>query len=205
MSGSANHQSMYVAIFGKMRVGKSELARSVKEHLHRLLPGLPISIVSISSPIKRVAAEILGLTEEEIRNKPPKVRRFLQRFGDILREYDQNILLRAALKGQQGIVIIDDCRLKSEFEYFRSQSAAVLVSVTREPHPDGDSATVQPMNQNQCHRTETDLDTLAPEEFDILVSNDGSFERYRDGDAFEVAEEIAVAATERLANFLGRI
>ena len=84
---------IYVGVIGGHGSGKSSFARRLADFLGRE-SDYKASVIPIAAPLKRLAADSLGLQVLPDQNKPPSLRRLLQGFGESRRSLDKNAWVR---------------------------------------------------------------------------------------------------------------
>lgn len=184
-----------VGLIGKKRVGKDTFAAVLVEEFG-------FARVAFADPLKEMALTIdpwvdndlgspLGLSQvvaqmggwERTKDQIPEVRRFLQRLGDGVRQFDPEFWVRAGMRevyntrGSRDMkmwqhvdnprpVVITDVRYPNEADAIR-EAGGTLVRIVRPGVDDGDA-----------HASETALDGY---DADILINNDGDLDGLRYG------------------------
>lgn len=150
-----------VAISGKMAAGKTTLQNALIESCCKLR----VARVSIAWPLKKVAADLCGMSLEEDR----KDRALLIDLGNVVRDRETDRLVNMAVhKAKQlakyhDIVIIDDLRFQNEAPILRAAGfKLVRCNVSSEVQKTRIRAkyskTWEQHFDKLCSRSETDLD-----------------------------------------------
>ena len=161
---------MKVALSGKMKSGKSTLAKELNEIGH-----YNVITLSFASPI-REALEVIGITKEEF---PEMYREGAQWIGtDFVRKYHPDWWVMLMDRRVQAfeelcatpdyILVIDDMRFENEFDY--CQQAGFLM--VRLDVSEGTQLARGAEKTRLTHPSETGLDHIVEEEWDLLLSED---------------------------------
>ena len=108
---------------------------------------------------------------EEVLLSGSKPRAFLQDFGSLVREFDENAFIRTALETSEGKCVCDDLRLLDEAWAFRDSGwALVKVDLPEAVRLDRVRRTYPEQVHLLQHRTECELDDW--QDWDGVVSTD---------------------------------
>ncbi|MDE5888654.1 MAG: hypothetical protein K2H20_01395 [Bacilli bacterium] len=148
-------------VAGKAGSGKNEVANIIKKYLPDTV------ITSLSKYIKLFALELTDWDGRDF-NKP---RAFLQNMGDILREIDEDFLVRRMKEdffvynklAIENVVI--DLRLRHEIEYFKQIEDLEVITI----YVSSSSNVRDLSDEEKNHHTEVDLDNY--EGFDYVIDN----------------------------------
>lgn len=168
---------MLVCFCGRARVGKTTAALFLKNHLQDR--NEDVVLTSIASPLKD-AAHVLGFTSQELYEKQPPARVFLQQLGRLIRQFKPDYLLERIAALPNEWVIIDDIRLSKEVEFFKKHGA-ILIYIDRD---------VPPANQDP---TEIEIDTIPRDRFDVILQNRGTAEEFQKTLLAHVALKVTAA------------
>lgn len=155
-------QPVKIAICGPLRSGK-DMATAYLSLFYGFTP------YAFGDSLKAFLFEIFPNVPRE-----PKPRHLLQRFGQIMREIDENVWLDACLRkverNNDSLVLISDLRQPNEYERLKAEGYVIIrlhadtdVRVTRAIEA-GDNFTVHDL----IHETETNLDKF---DVDYCVEN----------------------------------
>ncbi len=171
---------MKIAIFGKMASGKSTLSKFLQYYLANNYD-INLKKISFADKIYDIAYDLFDMQIKD--------RKLLQDIGQKMREIDENIFTKYTMKKcLENNVIIEDCRLLSEFnELKNNEFIKIRIKITSELqferlkkcYPD----TYQNHLQNLNHRSEIELESLQDDEFDFVVdAEDGDliYEKIKD-------------------------
>ncbi len=165
---------MKIAIFGKMCSGKSTLFKYIQFYLDEKY-NMKMKKVSFADKIYDIAYDLFQMKE--------KNRKLLQDIGENLRRIDEDIFTKYTFQKIYNMdhVIIEDCRLLSEFRYlvdFRDNQndrfIKIKINITPEfqvqrlklCYPD----TYEDHLKNLNHRSEVELDNVNESEFDLILN-----------------------------------
>lgn len=149
-----------IAISGKMKSGKSTLARALSEHL-----GIPI--YPLAEPIKRASA-ILGDPDPWGNDK---LRWMQQGIGQLCTDYDTDWFVNLWFEDHEEDMlehgaIVDDIRRVPEFEAFHaSDFLMVRLDASKQTQIERGAAD----DEKLYHPTETGLDHLSLGEWDLFL------------------------------------
>lgn len=157
---------MKIAIFGKMCSGKSTLFKFIQFYLESTYQ-MKLKKVSFADKIYEIAYDLFKMKEKD--------RKLLQDIGQKMREIDENIFTKYTLdKYEEEDIIIEDCRLLSEFgEIQKRDFIKIRIHITEEYqkerlkkcYPD----TWEEHMKNLNHRSETELLSLEDSEFNLIL------------------------------------
>lgn len=156
-----------IAICGKQLSGKT----TTKAILRRELEAAGYEVVerSFAAPLKRVAADVLGVTVDDVNaiksgrdgdKQADKMRRLLQTLGtDCFRAYDDGVWIAAwqrtvDMNRPNAVYIVDDARFENEADAVRAMGG-FLVRLDITPEEQARRGLVK----NAQHASETALDT----------------------------------------------
>lgn len=149
-------------ISGKAGSGKNEVAMLIKRRLSKTV------ITSFSKYIKLFALELTDWDGRDF-DKP---RVFLQEMGDKLRAIDEDFLTKRIVEDlevyrREGIdnVIISDCRLIHELEYFKALNKVNVYTI----RVNCDKSSRNLNSDEKNHHTEVELDNY--DLFDFVIDN----------------------------------
>lgn len=160
---------MIIAISGKARSGKTEAAKAIA------MANPNFYMLSFAKPLKRMAMDQFGLTEEDIEDKKRvitlggkdiTVRSLLIEIGLMYRRIDPDFWVKKLWNEAESCItfdrdiVIDDMRFKNEF-YFLKAKGATTIRVER------------PGIELIDDPSEKDLDE---EIFDLSILNDGTLD-----------------------------
>lgn len=123
-----------------------------------------LTSLSFAEPLKR------ALQEVEVLKTQPEFREIIQRFSEIILEFDQNrftrMLYERAMNASASVVVVDDWRLLREYVWLSRQDGIKLVTVRVK------------RNVTECPQGafEDELALLTDATFDIVVDNNGKIE-----------------------------
>ena len=149
-----------IILSGKSGSGKTTISNIIKKY-HDCI------VLSYSSYLKSIA---LNVTDWSINNSKPRL--FLQQFGDVLRNYDENIFVNRMLEDIYAysyfydLIVIDDARFAREIESIKKIYPVVSIRII------GSRKMLQGKLKN--HITETSLDNY--NDFDYIIENDVNIE-----------------------------
>jgi dephospho-CoA kinase len=150
-----------IGLSGRMRVGKSEVAKYLKWRYN-------YEEMSFAAKLKEISMELFGLTEAEVSDsKTERSRRILQEIGCKLREIESEVWVKYLARkiNRNGNFVISDVRFLNECEMIKNMGGKVI----RIERPN-----------NPCEMTHTDhiseiaLDSYL--KFDYILKNDGNLE-----------------------------
>lgn len=148
---------MLIGFSGKAGAGKTTLAEFLIDEFH-------FKKLSFAKAVKEHGIKYFGLTEEDIKKKPPVTRQILQGIGNYIREeFDKDYWINSLEPNpvyllDNGIsVVIDDVRFKNEADYIKKMGG-IMIRIERPG--------VKKMN----HPSETELDNY--DKFDLVINND---------------------------------
>ncbi len=157
---------MKIAIFGKMCSGKSTLFKFIQFYLESTYQ-MKLKKVSFAEKIYEIAYDLFKMKEKD--------RRLLQDIGQKMREIDENIFTKYTLdKYENEDIIIEDCRLLSEFSEIKKRDfIKIRIHISEEYqkerlkkcYPDTWGEHMKNLN----HRSETELLSLEDSEFDLIL------------------------------------
>jgi len=158
---------MKIAISGKMRSGKDEMANYLTEKYNFLRVGF-------ADYIKEMAKDNFKISEKEIKEKPKNIREFLQLLGKAGRAYDENFWVKKALEeieeteeaNYPDIInfVIPDLRFQNEAKFLKKRGF-FLVRVNSERNERLKRGKLS--NENDI--SEIDLDCYT--DFDFFINN----------------------------------
>jgi chloramphenicol 3-O-phosphotransferase len=180
-----------IVLSGKQGAGKSTLARKIIElssnkedfHVHRVIDLLYALQGACRSVVKSFGFEV----DESVKDGD-----LLQLMGDWVRKrFGDNAMPQACLKKileypQNHVVIIEDLRMRAEFDTFARGSECVSVRLNCPEEVRKKRA--ESWRENTIHKTEVDLDQY---------DTDGKFDLYFNTDT-QSTEEIARSIITRL-------
>lgn len=155
---------MNIAISGKMGSGKTTFANYlIEKHGY--------THASFARQLKDSAMELFGLSYEQAYGSE-KDREFLQKFGQSMRELDDDVWVKKLVNSldDDSLVIIDDMRHINEYN---AMSDAGFLLIRMEATEDIRKERLGERFKNSDHISETALDT---HHFPIVVENIGSLE-----------------------------
>lgn len=158
-----------IAISGKQLSGKSTLKARLRAELEAA--GHEVIERSFAVPLKRVVAEVLGLSIADVNaiksgrdgeDKAERMRRLLQHVGtDSFRAYDDNVWVSAFMRTvdmdrPNAVYIVDDARFPNEADTCRA-AGGFLVRLDITP----EAQAARGLVKNPKHASETALDDYA--------------------------------------------
>lgn len=158
---------MKIALFGKMASGKSTLSKYIQYYLDSKYD-IHLEKVSFADKIYDIAYDLFDMKEKD--------RKLLQDIGQKMREIDENIFTKHTLKKcSNKNVIIEDCRLLSEFNELKNHDfIKIRIYISNELqyerlkkcYPD----TYEQHLKNLNHRSEVEIQSLNDSEFDLIIN-----------------------------------
>ncbi len=158
---------MKIALFGKMASGKSTLSKYIQYYLDSKYD-IHLEKVSFADKIYDIAYDLFDMKEKD--------RKLLQDIGQKMREIDEKIFIKYTLKKcANKNVIIEDCRLLSEFNELKQDDfIKIRIHISddlqyerlKKCYPD----TFEQHLKNLNHRTELELQSLNDSEFDLIIN-----------------------------------
>ncbi len=158
---------MKIAIFGKMASGKSTLSKYIQYYLANNYD-INLKKVSFADKIYEIAYDLFGMKEKD--------RKLLQDIGQKMREIDENIFTIYTIeKCVDKDVIIEDCRLLSEFnELKKNDFIKIRIKISNELQLERLKrcypSTYEEHLKNLNHRSEIELESLNDDEFDLVIN-----------------------------------
>lgn len=153
-------------IAGTARSGKDTISNFIKEIYEK--ENKKTVILQISSTLKYYAEKVLDWNGSE----ETKPREFLQKTGDIVRNYDQKFLIQRLIDDAKilfnyaDVIVVSDVRLPLEFEEVSKHFDSVNILVKR-PNFDNNLT-----NNEKKHITETGLDNYS--NYKYVIDNNSS-------------------------------
>ena len=120
---------MIILISGKRKSGKDYIAERLRDTF-----AADSRIIRLSAPLKSAYAKENGLDYQELLSSGPykeKHRRAMIEWGEEKRNQDPGYFCRLAWgdTGGEQIVIVADCRRKTDFDHFQHQQSCLTVRV----------------------------------------------------------------------------
>lgn len=159
-----------IILSGKARSGKNVVSELLEEKL--IEKEKNATSISYAFYLKIYAKKIIkwDLSEDT------KPRSFLQSIGDLVKDIDNNFLIRRLLEDIEvynnyyDTLIITDARFKNEIEEIKKRYDTVVINVFRN---NSDLTETQ-----KSHNTETSLDDY--NEYDYVIDNNGTLEELKE-------------------------
>jgi len=158
---------MKIAISGKMCSGKSFITNLLIKHFEK--ENKHFKKLSFADDVYKIARELF--------NMKTKNRQLLQSIGTKMREIDPDIWAKSTTQRSQNhkFVIIDDLRFPNELHYLKLNNFIIIrlniskeeqIKRLKETYPD----TYHQHIKNLNHQSETSLDTVSNDKFDIVFN-----------------------------------
>ena len=159
---------MKIAITGKMGSGKSYLADKISNKYG-------FYIASFAGRVKELAKELFNMVGKD--------RGLLINFATKMREIDSEVWIRTMLKSIKGKenVIVDDLRLKNEYDILRVNGWYIVkleIDENKRELQLREKYGVDEANRHIAHSksaTENDVVGLDDESFDLVIRNDSDY------------------------------
>ncbi len=159
---------MKIAITGKMGSGKSYLADKISNKYG-------FYIASFAGRVKELAKELFNMVGKD--------RGLLINFATKMREIDSEVWIRTMLKSIKGKenVIVDDLRLKNEYDILRVNGWYIVkleIDENKRELQLREKYGVDEANNHIAHSksaTENDVVGLDDESFDLVIRNDSDY------------------------------
>lgn len=162
---------MLVGIHGKAGSGKDTLAAILLDELRK--QGIHAVRRGFGDALKEEYMELTGYTLEDIERDKPKHRVALQELGDGRRQTDPDYWIKLLMaKREQGeLTVIPDVRYPNEYDLCNG-GVILKVAATLEARQARREVV------NDSHISETAMDHIAPEGYDLVLYNDASLEEF---------------------------
>tara|TARA_B100001094_G_scaffold53921_1_gene49457 strand:+ start:1645 stop:2295 length:651 start_codon:yes stop_codon:yes gene_type:complete len=162
------YRGMKIAITGKMGSGKSYLADKISNKYG-------FYIASFAGRVKELAKELFNMVGKD--------RGLLINFATKMREIDSEVWIRTMLKSIKGKenVIVDDLRLKNEYDILRVNGWYIVkleIDENKRELQLREKYGVDEANNHIAHSksaTENDVVGLDDESFDLVIRNDSDY------------------------------
>ena len=158
---------MKIAISGKMCSGKSFITNLLIKHFEK--ENKHFKKLSFADDVYKIARELF--------NMKTKNRELLQSIGTKMREIDKDIWAKSTIERSKKLqnVIIDDLRYPNELKYLKKNNFILIrlniskeeqMKRLKETYPN----TFHQHIENINHHSETSLDNVSNNEFDIIFN-----------------------------------
>ena len=152
-----------IAISGKAEAGKTYTAKALENILNS--KGYSTKILPLAYELKKIAIAVGWNCK-----KDEKGRKFLQALGGVIKDYNgkecfARATINKALKHDPDFLIIDDLRLRDEYNFLYIRFDTVFIRVERPGH---DNMLTEEQRKDV---SEVDLDAFR---FDLTLYNDGT-------------------------------